>query len=110
MVVRIGPKNPRYMKVYLYEWRTRPKNFRTLEQVAEMIGTSKSTVQRMEVSTREPNLGYLAAFAEALDIEVSDIFRDPNRPSQEEIRAMRAEEQLREARNILDSLLPKTGT
>lgn len=95
------------MRVYLKEWREHPRFGLTLEQVADRIGTTKGTVQRMEANTREPNLGYLAAFAEALDIEVAEIFRHPDRPSRDELLRQQAADQIREAISIIDR---RTGT
>ena len=83
MVTRIGPKNKKLMRTYLRAWRDHFDL--TQEQVADRIGTTKATVSRMEIDTREPNLGYLAAFAEALGIETQDVFRDPARPTQNEL-------------------------
>jgi transcriptional regulator with XRE-family HTH domain len=83
MVARIGPKNRSRMRVFLKEWREHLDL--TQEQVADRIGTTKGTVSRMEVNSREPNLGYLAAFAEAIDRETGDLFRDPKRPTRDEL-------------------------
>jgi transcriptional regulator with XRE-family HTH domain len=65
-------------------------------------------VQRMESKVREPNLGYLAAFAEALDIEPADIFRHPDAPTRDELLRQQATEQLREALATIEG--QKTGT
>lgn len=113
MVTRIGPKNPLRMRIFLREWRESDRikagGGLTLEEVAGRIGTTKSTVQRMESSTREPNLGYLAAFAEALQIELADIFRHPDRPTPEELRRQEAERQLHETLRVIQGDR-KTGT
>lgn len=71
------------MRVFLREWRDHLGY--TQERIAERIGTTKGTVSRMEATTREPNLGYLAAFAEAIDRDVADLFYDPARPSQNDL-------------------------
>jgi len=52
----------------------------TQEEVAEAMGTTKATISRMESGTREPNLGYLAAFAEAIGHRPADLFRLPDAP------------------------------
>lgn len=87
------------MKVFLREWRDHVGL--TQEVVAERIGTTKGTVSRMEINSREPNLGYLAAFAEAIDREVADIFRDPARPTQDELLASATPEELRQALQLV---------
>ena len=108
MVARIGPKNPNKMRVFLKEWRA---HFNlTQEQVADRIGTTKGTVQRMEVSTREPNLGYLAAFSEAVDRDVSDLFRDPNAPTQAELLRGLEPNQLREVSDFATFVRLRDGT
>jgi transcriptional regulator with XRE-family HTH domain len=107
MVARIGPKNPNRMRVFLREWREHLDL--TQEQVAERIGTTKGTVSRMEMKTREPNLGYLAAFAEAIDRELADLFRDPARPSQAELLGTATPEELRQAIRLIHSIRG-TGT
>ena len=96
------------MRVFLLEWR----NYLNLtqEQVADRIGTTKGTVQRMEVNTREPNLGYLAAFAEAIDREVSDLFRDPKAPTQNELLKGLEPAQLREVEDFASYVRQRTGT
>lgn len=107
MVARIGPKNPNKMRVFLREWR---EHFGlTQETLADRIGTTKGTVSRMEKSTREPNLGYLAAFAEALDIDTGQLFRLPGAPTQEELQVIGASpEELRAAIQLVR--LARTGT
>ena len=105
MVTRIGPKNPSSMRVFLKEWRDHFGY--TQEVVAERIGTTKGTVSRMEKTTREPNLGYLAAFAEAVGIETGDVFRHPDMPSRQELLSASPEE-LRRAIELVR--LAKTGT
>jgi transcriptional regulator with XRE-family HTH domain len=107
MVARIGPKNPSKMRVFLREWRDYLGL--TQEEIANRIGTTKGTISRMEGSSREPNLGYLAAFAEAVDRDVADLFRDPARPSRDELLRNASPEQLRQAIELIQSVR-KTGT
>lgn len=67
------------MRVFLKEWRLHLNL--TQEEIAERLGTSKGTVSRLELNTREPNLGYLAAFAEAIGRNTGQLFYDPRTPS-----------------------------
>ncbi len=73
MTPRIGPKKP--VHVYLAAWRTYFNL--TQQQVADRIGTSKGTVSRWETSRRVPSANVLAAYAEALDLHVGDLYRRP---------------------------------
>lgn len=106
MVARIGPKNPRRMRLFLKEWREH--HGLTQEQVAERIGTTKGTVSRMEIKAREPNLGYLAAFAEAIDREVAELFLDPATPTQADLLGA-SQDELRAAIALIQNIR-KTGT
>lgn len=96
------------MRVYLREWREYLDL--TQEQVADRIDTTKGTVSRMEINTREPNLGYLAAFAEAIDREVADLFRDPARPTQDDLLREASPEQAREIADFAAFVRQRDGT
>lgn len=111
MVARIGPRNPNKMRVFLKEWRDHLNL--TQETVAERIGITKGTVSRMESNVREPNLGYLAAFAEAIDREVSDLFRLPGAPTRDELLRGYSNEELTAAIQLIEhsrsrALQPRT--
>lgn len=73
MVTRIQPK--RDARFYLVEWRIERKL--TLEQLAEKAGTTKQSISRWGTGKRDITLKSLVAVAEALNIEVADLFRDP---------------------------------
>jgi|GEM_PF-2227438 len=75
MVSRISPKNPHLTRLFLREWREWA-GF-TQEELAERMETTKGTVSRMELGLREPNLGYLAAVAEALGCQAASLFSHP---------------------------------
>ena len=53
----------------------------TLEQVAERIEGAKGTLSRYENYERDIPLNALAAIAFALNLEIADLFLDPNRPT-----------------------------
>lgn len=90
------------MRVFLKEWREHLKL--TQEQIADRIGTTKGTVSRMEVSTREPNLGYLAAFAEAINCNTGQLFYDPKQPTCDDLLRNATPEQADQAYRILRAL------
>lgn len=81
MVARIGPKKP--VRLYIAEWR----QFRDLTQeaLANRVGTTKGTVSRWEKGSRDILVGALAAIAEALQCDPQDLYRDPNKPSVDEL-------------------------
>lgn len=82
MVTRIGASKP--VRLFIEKWRI--KNGLTQEQLAERIGTTKGTISRWENGEREPPLGAIGALAEALgDIDPSELFHDPDRPTADEL-------------------------
>jgi len=74
---KIGGKRP--VRIYLCEWR----EFRglTQEQVAERIGTTKGTISKKENEWQKVDVMWLAAFADALNIEVQDLYSHPEKPT-----------------------------
>lgn len=81
MPARIGPKQLR--RNYLRQWRE--KRALTQEQLAERLGTTKGQVSNWERAIRAMTYNVQAALAEALSIEPGDLFRDPERPSVDEL-------------------------
>jgi transcriptional regulator with XRE-family HTH domain len=78
MPPRIGPRNP--VRVYLRNWRE--KLGLTQEQVGNRIEppVDKGTVSRWERAKPEDGeltVGVVAAYAEALDRPISDMYRMP---------------------------------
>lgn len=104
MVTRIGPKRP--VKLYIAEWR----EYRglTQEQLAGRIGSTKSSISRWETGERDLTLGALGAIAEALQCEVADLYRDPNRPSADALLRDADEPTRRQAFRLIEAL--RTGT
>lgn len=81
MVTRIGPKQPR--RSYLAKWRE--KKGLTQEQLADRIGTYKGQISNWESGRRSISAHVQAALAEALGIDPGDLWRDPDRPSADEL-------------------------
>lgn len=81
MVTRIGPKKPR--RNYLAAWRE--QRGLTQDQLADRLDTYKGQISNWENGRRAMSFDVQAALAEALDIEPSDLFRDPERPSADEL-------------------------
>lgn len=81
MPPRIGPKRP--IRLFLAAWRL--KKGLSQQQVADRLETSDVTISRWETGERRPDLDAQAAFAEALGIELPDLWRDPEQPSADEL-------------------------
>lgn len=109
MVTRIGSKRP--IRVFIREWRDHRKL--SQEKLAARLGTTKASVSRWETSTRAPTLTVLTAIADALDIEVQQIFVDPARPSADALLAGASEKQKQTAVDLVKTFLEsdkKDGT
>ena len=104
MVTRIGPKKP--VRLYLAEWR----DLRGLsqEQLANRIGSTKSSISRWETGERDITLGALSAIAEALDCDALDLYRDPARPSADALLQHMDDRMRRQAFRLIEAL--RTGT
>lgn len=77
MADRIYPKRPR--PIFLAEWREEKEL--TQQQLADRLGTTDVTVSRWETRKRKPDDDAKAAIAEALGIELEDLYRHPDQPS-----------------------------
>ncbi len=77
MPARIGPKKP--VRLFIAEWRE-AKGL-SQEALGGRLGVSDVTVSRWETGKRRPDLDAQAAIAEALGVEVIDLFRLPSKPS-----------------------------
>lgn len=77
MPARIAPK--REVRLFLAEWREHLGLKQ--QQLADQLGLTKATISRWEALLGQPNLAAQEAIAEALDIDVMDLRRHPDRPS-----------------------------
>ncbi len=105
MVTRIGPTKP--VRLYIAEWRVKRDNM-TQEQLANRIGSTKSSISRWETGERDITLGALGAIAEALQCDVADLYRDPDRPSADALLRGSSEALRQQAFRLIEAL--KTGT
>lgn len=78
------------------------------EQLASRIGSTKSSISRWETGERDITLGALGAIAEALDCQVADLYRDPDRPSADAILQGMDDITRRQAFRLIEAL--RTGT
>lgn len=105
MVTRIGPKNP--VRLYIAEWRLYRDDM-SQEQLANRIGSTKSSISRWETGDRDITSSALGAIAEALRCEVPDLYRDPARPSADALLRNTSETVRKQALRLIEAL--KTGT
>jgi len=103
MVTRIGPKTPR--RNFLAKWRQ--KRELTQEQLADRVGTYKAQISNWEGGKRSLSFDVQTALAEALDIEPQDLFRDPDRPSADELLRNASPQVLNEAIEIIKVLVAR---
>ena len=103
MVTRIGPKKP--IKLFIAEWRIY-RNL-TQEQLANRIGTTKSSISRWENNARDITVGALGAIAEALNCTLDDLSRHPTQPSADALMRDMDDATRRQAFRLIEAL--KTG-
>ena len=82
MIEAIKSKRPPH--IFLREWRKKHEGL-SQERLGERIGANKAQVSNWESGERRPSSANQAALADALDIEVVDLFRHPDRPSADEL-------------------------
>lgn len=78
MIDRIGPRKP--PRIFVREWMKHRKVTQTT--VAERMDCGTGTVSKLLSGKMEMTTYWLAGFAEALQVEPVDLFRDPNTPTQ----------------------------
>lgn len=81
MPARIYPK--RLPRIWLAAWREHVGI--TQQQLADRIGTTDVTISRWETGKRRPDMGALAAMAEAMGRQIQDMYRHPNQISADEL-------------------------
>lgn len=99
MVTRIGRKKP--LKHFIREWM----KHRGLNQarIAERLEVETGTVSKLLNGKLRLSDIWLVGFAEALNVDVPDLFRDPNRPTQNELLEGLSEEDTRKVISIIEA-------
>lgn len=94
-------------RLFIREWI----EFKKLDQrrVAERMDIKDGTVSKLINGHMQMTLTWLAGFADALDVEITDLFRDPNRPTQQDLLSGLNEEKRQQAEDYL-KYLAATGT
>lgn len=104
MIARIRSSVP--VRHYLKEWRL--KRGKTQQQLADLLDTEKGQISNWENNKRGMTIEVQAALAYALDIEPSDLFRDPEQPSADELLRHATPEQRRQVFAVIETLI-RTG-
>jgi transcriptional regulator with XRE-family HTH domain len=112
MVTRIGPRDP--IKHFLKEWRL--KRDLTQQQLADRLPngedgkpTGKDQISRWERNQRGMTMDVQAALADALGLDnPGDLFRDPERPTLDELLRGATPEQRTQVISVVTALL-RTG-
>jgi transcriptional regulator with XRE-family HTH domain len=81
MIDRIGPRRP--PRLFIREWMR--KRELTQTAVATLMDCGTGTVSKLISGKMEMTTYWLAGFAEALQVEPPDLFRDPNTPTQQDL-------------------------
>lgn len=114
MVTRIGPQKP--FKHFLKEWRIEAGL--TQQQLADRLPvgddgkpTGKDQISRWESGKRDMTMSVQAALAEALGFpdDPGRLFRDPKRPSVDELLRMTSPERRSQIIAVVETML-RTGT
>lgn len=100
MVARIGRKHP--TRLYIREWMARENPTLTQKRLAERMDCEPGTVSKLLNGQMEMTTSWLANFADALDKSVPDLFRDPSRPTRDELLAGYTNEELTTALQLID--------
>lgn len=96
---RIGPK--KVFRHYIQEWM----QHRRLNQArtAERMDTDQATISKLLNGKLRMSDVWLFGFAEALDVDVADLFRDPKRPTQEELLAGLSDDDTRKVISMIEA-------
>ena len=100
---RIGQRSP--LRFYLAEWRK--ARGLTQQQLADRLGRAKSTISQLENGKMDMTGHYMAALAEALNIDPVDLHHHPDRPSVDEMLRNATPEQYQATLRVIRAL---TGT
>lgn len=106
MVTRIGSRRPRrnFLRAH------REKQGLTQDQLADRIGTYKGQISNWENNHRSISGAVQEALEEALSLEPGDIYRDPDRPSADDLLRNASPEVVNEAIEIIKVLMNRKAS
>ena len=105
MTDRIGPTKP--FRHYIREWMD--KRDVNQERLAGRLEIESGTMSKLLTGRMRLSDKWLGAIAWALEVEVADLFLDPNRPTQEDLLAGLSEDQRATVVNLIE-MLKRTGS
>lgn len=98
---RIGSKHP--ARLYIREWMLSETPTLTQKRLAERMDTEPGTVSKLLNGHMEMTTSWLAHFADALDLSVPDLFRDPKAPTRDELLRGYSNEELTSALQLIET-------
>lgn len=98
---RIGPKNPTRLFIRERMAKIPIDN----ERLSERMDCSPGTVSKLLNGQMQMTMQWLARFADALDVEVPQLFIDPDMPSADELLRRAAPERRKEIIGVIDFML-----
>jgi len=104
-MTRIGQRRP--VKWYIKEWRVH-KGL-TLERMAERLETNKGQISKLERGDQRMNDSWIAGYAEALGIEPSQLLRDPEAPTINDLLSGATPDQIEKIKSIAAVILGKSA-
>ena len=104
MISRIGPRRP--FKHYIREWmEVRDIN---QERLAGRLEVESSTISKLLTGRMRMSDRWMSAIADALNLEIHELFLDPDRPSQNELLEGLDEDQKAAVINLVN-MMKRTG-
>ena len=104
MISRIGPRRP--FKHYIREWmEVRDIN---QERLAGRLEVESSTISKLLTGRIRMSDRWMSAIADALNLEIHELFLDPDRPSQNELLEGLDEDQKAAVINLVN-MMKRTG-
>lgn len=108
MIERIYSTRP--ARLFIREWMETVPGL-DQKRLAERMGVGEGTISKKLKHPEKIDAEWLARFAGALNLQVTDLFRDPAAPTSDQLLARATEEQRREIISFAEFVLSrKTGT
>lgn len=81
-LARIGRKKP--VRLFIHEWM-KHRGLTQMDIANRLEVGSTGTISKKLAKPMQMSVEWLAKFAWALDVEVEDLYRDPHRPTQDDL-------------------------
>jgi transcriptional regulator with XRE-family HTH domain len=107
MITRIGGRKP--ARLYIEEWMATVPGL-DQKRLAERMKTTGGTISKKLKEPSKIDAAWLQRFADALDLDVPDLFRDPSAPTPAELLSGMSEQQRQEVLSFADFVRKRDGT